>query len=83
MSFETAKPVTPESFNQDFQFTRRPQVRYPAKKEAKQSVNISTDTRAKSAMRRMQNPYAPKLSYSDNGQISNGTATGQFFSAVA
>lgn len=83
MSFETAKPVTPESFSQEFQFTRRPQVRYPVKSESKQSVNISKETKSRAAMRRMQNPYAPKLSYGTNGEISRGIAIGQFFSAVA
>lgn len=83
MSFETARSVTPESFSQEFQFTRRPSVRYPVKNKAKQTVNISNDTMSRAALRRMQNPYAPKLSYSENGTISAGTATGRHFSAFA
>ncbi len=83
MSFETAKPVTPESFNQEFQFTRRPAVRYPANKEAKQSVNISKDTKSRIATRRMLNPYAPKLSYGTDGEISASKPIGQLFSAFA
>ncbi len=83
MSFETAKPVTPESFNQEFQFTRRPQVRYPVNKEAKQSVNISRETLSRAAQRHLQNPYAPKLSYGMNGRMEPSTLVGQRFSAVA
>ncbi|MBK1875699.1 hypothetical protein [Pelagicoccus mobilis] len=85
MSFETARSVTPESFNQEFQFTKRPSVRYKVKTKAKakQTVNISNDTLSRAALRRLQNPYAPKQSYSENGTISAGTATGQFLSAFA
>ena len=85
MSFETARSVTPESFNQAFKFTKRPSVRYPVKSKAKtkQSVNISSDTLNRSALRKSQNPYAPKQSYGDNGKVSAGTAPGQFFSAFA
>lgn len=85
MSFETARSVTPESFNQEFQFTKRPSVRYPVRNKAKtkQTVNISDETISRAALRRMQNPYAPKQSYGENGKISCGTPTGQLFSAFA
>lgn len=82
MSFETARTVTPESFNQEFQFTRRPAVRYPVKEKTKQAVNISPETLSRKAQRYLHNPYAPKLSYGNNGHIPRGSATGQFLSAV-
>lgn len=83
MSFETAKRITPESFNQEFQFTRRPAVRYPVKKAPKQSVNISEDTKSRIATQRMLTPYAPKLAYGENGRMASNTATGRFLSEVA
>lgn len=83
MSFETARSVTPQSFNQEFQFTRRPAVRYPVKEKTKQAVNISKETLSKAAMHRMHSPYAPKLSYGENGRFSKGVMAGQIFNAVA
>lgn len=82
MSFESAKRITPESFNQEFQFTRRPSVRYPAKNETKQSVNISHETISRSARRRTLSPYAGKLSYGKNGMINHAALVGQRLNAL-
>lgn len=83
MSFETAKPVTPESFSQNFEFMRRPAVRYPLKGEVKQSVNISQDARARAATRSLKSPYAPKLSYAPTGLFSQSVPVGQHLSSFA
>ncbi|MDQ8205618.1 hypothetical protein [Pelagicoccus sp. SDUM812003] len=83
MSFETAKSVTPESFSQQFNFTRRPQVQYPVREAPKQSINISRDTLAKAARKKLHNPYAPKLSYGNKGVIDRGAPVGQILSSFA
>lgn len=83
MSFETAKSVTPESFSQNFSFMRRPQVRYPVREEVRQSVNISRDTLAKVAQKKLHNPYAPRMSYGQNGAIERGAPVGQVLSSFA
>ena len=83
MSFETARSVTPESFSQNFNFMRRPQVRYPVREEIKHSVNISRETLAKTAQRKLHNPYAPRMSYGQNGAIDRGAPVGQVFSSFA
>ncbi len=83
MSFETAKRITPESFNQEFQFMRRPSVRYPVKKETKQSVNISKETRERAAIKNAPIPQVPRFSYGDNGRIDQSSPIGQFLSAFA
>ncbi|MDQ8180839.1 hypothetical protein [Pelagicoccus sp. SDUM812005] len=83
MSFETAKRITPESFHQEFQFSRRPSVRYPVKKEAKQSVNISKETRERAAHKNCPVPHVPRQAYGTNGQFDRGTLVGQFLSALA
>lgn len=83
MSFETAKPVTPESFSQNFEFMRRPAVRYAVKGGTKQSVNISQETLARTATRRLKHPQLPKLSYTPTGQFSQGAQVGQHLCAVA
>ncbi len=83
MSFETARPVTPESTSQHFRFNRRPQVRYPVAEEVKQSVNISHDTLARAAVRNMASPNVPNLSYSRRGKLSDNTKIGQFLATFA
>ncbi|MBD5781483.1 hypothetical protein IEN85_18425 [Pelagicoccus sp. NFK12] len=83
MSFETAKRITPESFNQGFQFGRRPSVRYPVRQETKQSVNISKETRERAAHKNAPIPHIPRQAYGTNGKIDRGTLVGQFLSAMA
>lgn len=83
MSFETARPVTPESFGDQFRFHRRPQVQYPVRSEVKQSVNISQDTLARAASRHAVAPHVPKLSYSNRGKFSQNKRVGQFLAAFA
>ncbi|MDQ8186314.1 hypothetical protein [Pelagicoccus sp. SDUM812002] len=83
MSFETAKRITPESFNQEFQFTRRPSVRYPVKKDTKQSVNISKETLERAAHKHSPISHVPRQAYGTNGRIDRSTLVGQFLSVLA
>ncbi len=83
MSFETAKRITPESFNQDFQFMRRPSVRYPVKKETKQSVNISKETRQRVSHKNEPILQIPRFSYGDDGRFDQGSPIGQILNAFA
>lgn len=85
MSFETAKRITPETFNQEFRFSRRPSVRYPVKEkeDSKQSVNISEETRRRAAQRNSPVPHIPRQAYGTNGKIDGGSLVGQFLRATA
>lgn len=83
MSFESAKPITPESFSNAFSFARRPSVRYPAAGAVRQSVNISDETRTKAALRNLKRPYAPRMSYDQRGIIGKEGPVGLFLRASA
>ncbi|MBC2607380.1 hypothetical protein [Pelagicoccus albus] len=81
MSFETARTVTPSSFSQEFQFTRRPAVQYPTK--AKQAVNISDDTLKKFATRKSEPLNIRNFSYRSNGLFGSEQLIGTRLNASA
>jgi len=83
MSFESARPITAESTSQQYRDNRRPKARYSPGSRARQTVNISEDTRVRVATQRLFTPEARSRSYSPHGQASSKTMIGQFLESYA